>query len=140
MFKNNILKKKNKNKKETLTTVAVDENLLLPSYMRVVVLVADGYRQSSGHGFGWAPAVTHDDGDEELFLPLTVERPKSRQRRRAVQVVLEVEVIAVAIFWGNGETERWTVFWRVLVHGPDEGRCLVQPHYLKIEQEYEGLI
>lgn len=89
--------------------------------MRMVILVADGYRQGAGHSFGWTATVAHDDGNEKLFLALAVKRPQSCQCRCAIQVVLEIEIIAMAIFRGDGETERWSIFWGVLVHSPDEG-------------------
>lgn len=118
-----------------LTSVTVDEDFLLPGHVGVVVLVPDGHGQGAGHRLGWTSAVAHDDRDEELFLALAVERPQSRQRGGAVEVVLKVEIVAVAILGGHGKVERGAVLGRVVVHGSEEGRGLVQPDYLKQEED-----
>lgn len=118
--------------------MTADEDFLFPSHMCVVVLVTDGHSQGAGHRFGWSPAVAHNDRNEELFLALTVEHPESRQRGCAVQVVLKVEVIAVAVLGRDIEVEGRTVLCRVQVHSSEEGGRLVQSHYLNREKKCEG--
>lgn len=120
-----------------LTSVAVDGYLLLSRHVSVIILVTNGHSQGAGHRFGRATTVAHDDGQEELLLALAVERSEGRQSGRAVQVVLEVEVVAVAILRWDGEVKGRPVLGRVPVHGSEEGRGLVQPHYLNEEEEFE---
>lgn len=110
--------------------MAINENLLFPCNMSVVVLVTDCHRQCAGHRLGWMSAVTHNNRDEKLFLPLPVEGPQSRQRRCAVEVVLEVEITVVSIFRGDTEVEGWAVLRRVPVYGSQERGGLVQFYHL----------
>ena len=110
--------------------MTVDHDLLLSGQVGVVVLVADGYRQHAGDRLGRHAAVAHDDGDQELLLALAVERPQGGERGRAVEVVLQVEVVAVAIVRRDGEVERRPVLRGVPVHHVDEGGGLVHLHQL----------
>lgn len=62
-------------KKEQLTSMTINEYLLFPSSVSVIVLVTDCDRQCAGHRLGWVPTVTHNNRDEEFFLALPVKRP-----------------------------------------------------------------
>lgn len=121
-----------------LTSVTIDEDPLLPCHVPVVILIADGHRQGGGHGFGRVAAVAHNDWNEEFFLAFAVKRPQSGQCRCAIEVILEVEVVIVAILGGDGEVKGGAVLRRVPVHSSQEGRGLVQPHYLNKEGEHMG--
>lgn len=60
---------------DSLTSVTIDENFLVPCHMCMVVLVTDSHCQSAGYCLGWMATVTHNNGYEELFLTLTVKHP-----------------------------------------------------------------
>lgn len=115
---------------KALTSVRVDEDGLLSANVRMVVVVADGDRQRAGHRFGGTAAVAHDHGDQEFLLTLAVERPQRRQRGRSVQVVLQVEVVAMAIVSWDGEMERCAVLQGVSIHSPEQRGCLVHVYNL----------
>lgn len=88
--------------------------------MSVVVLVSDGYRQGAGNSFGGMATVTHDNRNVKLLLVLSIKHPQSCQRRCPIEVVLQVEVVGVAIFRWDSKMEGWAVLWGVLVHGLEE--------------------
>lgn len=119
--------------------MTVDENVFLARHVFVVVLVPNGHSQGVGPCLDWMPTVTYIDGDKELLLPLAVERPKRRQSRGAVQVVLQVEIVAVAIVGRHAEVKRRSVLGGILVYSSEEGGRLVQPYYLHMETEGEAL-
>lgn len=110
----------------------------------MVILVADCYRQCAGHRLGWMSTVTHNNRDEELFLVLPVKCPQSRYCCCAVEVVLDVEVIAVPIIRGDAEVEGRPILGRVPVRGSEERGGLVQFYYLSKNGEdnrkYNGTI
>lgn len=106
---------------DLLTSVTIDENFLIPCQVGMIVLVTDGYRQSACHCLGWTAAVAHDNRNEEFFLPFTVKHSQGCECSSAVQVVLEVEIIAVAILRGDAEVKGWAILGGVLVHSSEEG-------------------
>ena len=83
-----------------LTSVTIDENCLLPCHVCVIILVTNGHCQGAGNCFGWTAAVTHNNRNEEFLLALTVKHPQSCKCCSAIKVVLEIEIIAVAILGG----------------------------------------
>lgn len=101
--------------------------------MWMIILIPNGHRQGAGHCLGWMATVAHDDGDQELLLSFSVKHPESRECCSAVEIVLEVEVVAVAILRGHREVEGRAVVCRVPVHSSEQHWRLVQPHDLNKE-------
>lgn len=103
-----------------LTSVAINKDLFVPSHMWMIILITNGHSQRAGHCLGWIATVTHDNRDKELLLPFSVKHPESCQCCCAVEIVLEVEVVAVAILCGHCEAEWRSVVCRVPVHSSEQ--------------------
>lgn len=103
-----------------LTSVAINKNLFVPSHVWMIILVTNGHSQCAGYCLSWIATVTHDNGDQKLFLPFSVKHPESRQCCCAIEIILEVEVVAVVILHGHCEVEGRSVVCRVPVHSSEQ--------------------